>query len=790
LEDALSIALQIAEAVATAHEHDVIHRDLKPGNIKITPEGKVKVLDFGLAKAVGGEGLDEQSTVTEPGRVIGTPAYMSPEQARGKPTDKRSDIWAFGCVLYEMLTGVLPFKGETISDTLANILQTDPEWQALPQSTPANIQSLLRHCLEKDPRRRLRDIGDGSIEITETLSSLTVSVATVEKTRPVGMRRLMVISLVCLMLSLILTGVSIWSLTRPKPTAPPNVIHSMIRPVSKIADEALHYLALAISPGGKRIAYVDQGTGTERMLYVQELNTSEARAIPGTEGAIDPFFSPDGESLGYSDHTRGALKVVSIRGGTPKFLSEASSFGGGVWLDDGTIIFSPGPDTGLWSVPATGGTSKPLTTLDLEEGEDRHRWPAVLPNNDVLFTSYQLKEGIREGRLEVVSRASNTRHVVLDGGEFGRYLPSDHLIFVQDGSLFGARFDLKGLTLYGNPVPLLQRVKYNPFNGATQLTYSNTGILAYIPAASSDRELVWVDDRGLVEPLVAPHRAYSSVSLAPDGTHIALSIESQYPNRFPNSDIWLYDTTRATLTQLTFNDMSAVPQWLGDSRQLTYLKFDPAEEMHDLLCLYTDGSGDEELLARVPGFFFTGYSIDKDATSLLGVVFLPPNDQNLVAINLKNGDRTEKTVVDDASWQRWPVFSPDGRWFAYNSHETGTWEVYVKPFSGPGRKTKISDGGGYEPLWDPNSNRLYYRNGDEMWMVTYEAGEKFGLAQPKFLFNRHFFGGVTAALRTYSVAKDGRFLMIQEDLAPGTQINVVSNWFEELKRLVPTGKKQ
>jgi serine/threonine protein kinase len=316
LEDALSIALQIAEAVATAHEHDVIHRDLKPGNIKITPEGKVKVLDFGLAKAVGGEGLDEQSTVTEPGRVIGTPAYMSPEQARGKPTDKRSDIWAFGCVLYEMLTGVLPFKGETISDTLANILQTDPEWQALPQSTPANIQSLLRHCLEKDPRRRLRDIGDGSIEITETLSSLTVSVATVEKTRPVGMRRLMVISLVCLMLSLILTGVSIWSLTRPKPTAPPNVIHSMIRPVSKIADEALHYLALAISPGGKRIAYVDQGTGTERMLYVQELNTSEARAIPGTEGAIDPFFSPDGESLGYSDHTRGALKVVSIRGGT------------------------------------------------------------------------------------------------------------------------------------------------------------------------------------------------------------------------------------------------------------------------------------------------------------------------------------------------------------------------------------------------------------------------------------------------------------------------------------------
>ncbi|MHC4593460.1 MAG: protein kinase domain-containing protein [Planctomycetota bacterium] len=788
LEDALSIALQIAEAVAVAHEHDVIHRDLKPGNIKITPEGKVKVLDFGLAKAVGGEEVDQQSTVTEPGRVIGTPAYMSPEQARGKPADKRSDIWSFGCVLYEMLTGKVPFKGETISDTLANILQTDPEWQALPESTPANIRSLLRHCLEKDPRRRLRDIGDGSIEITETLSSLTVSVATVEKMRPVGLRRLMVVGLACLIVVAVVTGLVTWSLTRPKATAPPNVIHSMIRPVSKIADEALYHLALAISPDGKRIAYVDQGTGTERILYVRELNTPEARAIPGTEGAIDPFFSPDGELLAYSDHTRGALEVVSIRGGSPRKLSDAPHLGGGVWLDDGTIIFSPGSDTGLLSISATGGTSKPLTTLDLEEGEDRHMWPAVLPNNDVLFTSYREKQGIWEHRLEVVSRASSTRRVVLDGGEFGRYLPSGHLIFVQNGSLLGARFNLKGPALYGKPVPLLQRVKYNRINGATQLTYSNTGILAYIPAASSDRELVWVDDRGLVEPLGAPHRAYQNVSLSPDGIHIVLSIESQYPNLIPNSDIWLYDIPRASLTQLTFNGMSPVAQWLGDSRQLTYLKFDPAEQMYDLLCLYTDGSRDEELLARVPGSFFLGYSINKDATFLLGSVSLPPNDQNIVAINLKNGDRTEKTVVDDASWQRLPVFSPDGRWFAYSSHETGTWEVYVKPFPGPGAKTKISVGGGYEPLWDPNSSKLYYRNGEEMWMVTYEAGEKFEPTQPKFLFKRHFFGGVIVLLRTYSVAKDGRFLMIQEDLAPGTQINVVVNWFEELKRLVPTGK--
>jgi len=400
---------------------------------------------------------------------------------------------------------------------------------------------------------------------------------------------------------------------------------------------------------------------------------------------------------------------VSIWGGSPRKLSETPYLGGGVWLDDGTIIFSPKYETGLWRISADGGNAEPLVTLSTEENEMWHAWPSVLPNNNVLFTSYREKQGIREGRLEVFSRASGTRQVVLDNSVFGRYLPSGHLIFIRDGSLFGARFDPKSLTLQSKPVPLAERVLHTPGLGSTQFVCSNTGILAYIPAASSDRELVWVDDRGLVEPLGAPHRAYEGVSLSPDGTKIALSIDSQYPNPSVSADIWLYDIPRATLTQLTFNGMSIIPRWLGNSRQLTYLKYDPAEEMHDLLCFYTDGSGDEELLARVPGIFqLGGYCINKDVTSVLGPVFLPPNDQNIVAINLKNGDPTEKTVVDDASWQRAPVFSPDGRWFAYSSHETGTWEVYVKSFPGSGAKVKLSDGGGYGPRWDLHTNKLYY----------------------------------------------------------------------------------
>jgi serine/threonine protein kinase len=794
LDEVLTIALQIAEAVAAAHEHDIIHRDLKPGNIKITPEDKVKVLDFGLAKVVGGEATDQQTTITEPGRVIGTPAYMSPEQARGKPTDKRSDIWSFGCVLYEMLTGRIPFKGETISDTLANILDHNPNWQALPESTPANIRVLLRRCLEKNPRRRLQHIGDASIEISETLTlpatAPPVTSLSVAVSQPTGLWRLMVLGLFCLVLVAVVASLVTRSLIRPELPAPPVISRFVLQPHSKIANEALFHHALAISQDGKHIAYVDEGTGTEKlMLYVRELSAFQERAIPGTEGAMDPFFSPDGESLGYSDHTRGTLEVVSIRGGSPTTLSDkAPYFGGGVWLDNGTIIFSPDWNSGLWSISATGGTAQALTTLDLEEGEIRHIWPTALPNNnDILFTSYRLKKGIQEGRIEVVSSSTGTRHLLLSASEFGRYVPSGHLIFVRNGSLFGARFDLKSFTLQSKPVPLPERILHNPRHGATQLACANTGILAYIPAPPTDRKLVWVNDRGLAKPLAAPPHAYNSVSLAPDGTQIALSIGYARP---PNSDISLYDIERATLTQLTFNSMSMLPQWLDNSRQLAYLKYNSAEDIHDLLCLYMDGSRNQKLLARVPPYFFRGYSIDKGQKHVLGTVSLQPKDENIVVMSLRDGDSQERTVVDESHLQRLPVFSPDGRWFAYSSRETGSWEVYVNPFPGPGAKKKISHAEGYEPLWDPHSNKLYYRNGDEMWMVTYESDTEFKPAQPEFLFDRHFFGGLAAGQKTYSVARDGRFLMIQEDLAPGTQINIVLNWFEELKRLVPPGKNQ
>jgi serine/threonine-protein kinase len=419
--------------VAAAHEHDVIHRDLKPGNIKITQEGKVKVLDFGLAKAVGGEAVDQQSTVTEPGRVIGTPAYMSPEQARGQATDKRSDIWAFGCILYEMLTGNVPFKGETISDTLANILQTEPNWRALPESTPANVRSLLRHCMEKDPRRRLRDIGDASIEITETLSSFTVSLETVQRMQPVGLRRLIVVRLACLILVAVVTGLVTWSLTRPPPPPSQPLMRFVVNPATTIGEEALWHHALAISSDGKHLAYVDAGEGGGRLLYLRGMDEFKANPLPGTEGAISPFFSPDGEWIAFYDKVKKKLKKIAVRGGTPTTICEPQAFIGGSWGPDDTIILAIEAG-GLWRYTASGGMEE-LTTPDANQGEWGHIYPQVLPGGDkVLFTN-EARWGEGPSHLEVLLLETGQRRILLEDGIAFRYVPTGHLVFVRGNTL-------------------------------------------------------------------------------------------------------------------------------------------------------------------------------------------------------------------------------------------------------------------------------------------------------------------------------------------------------------------
>ena len=804
VEESLDCCKQIAEALEAAHEKGIIHRDLKPENIKINQDGHVKVLDFGLAKEVVDPATiadqAESPTITHmtsmPGELLGTVPYMSPEQARAKPVDKRSDIWSFGCVLFECLTGKRMFGGEDVTETLASIIKGEPEWALLPENTPPTIHLLVRKCLNKDRKRRLQHIGDARVDLEQALGDPTSSIirlsdlALQETTPMVGLRLPVVLGLIAV--TSLLTTLLVWSLkpVPPQQTARtrPSVVRSMIQPLSKIADEALYHVALAISPDGERIAYVDQGMGTERMVYIHELSTSKVRSIPGTEGAIDPFFSPDGQSLGFADHSRGVLKTVSLQGGSPTVIAEARSFAGGVWLEDDTIVFAPGYDaagqgTGLWSVSARGGTAQTLMGLDLEGEETVQRWPSACPGNGILFTSCQLEGRTEKRRLEVYSPEEGSRHIVLNDIGFGRYVPSGHLVFLRNGSLFVGRFDPTERRLTGNPVPLVEQIQHQIYHDSVQLAFSNTGTLIFIPAPSRDRKLVWVDDRGLVEPVGAPLRAYEKLSLAPNGKQIAVAIDSQnqdYPG--VSADIWLYDIPRDTLTQMTFNGMSTIPQWLPESRQLTYLKYDLSKDKPDLKRLYVDGRK-EEHIAPVPEYFMLGYSPKRDQSSVLGILSVPVEDQDIIAMDLNAGNHQQRTVASDPSWQRGPLFSPDEKWFAYCSHETGTWEVYVKPYPGPGGKIKISHDGGFEPVWDPKENKLYYRNSDAFWVVPYEATDTFQPHPPQYLFNFHAFGGVE--VHTYAAAGDGRFLMIQEDLDASRQINIVSTWFETLNSLVP-----
>ena len=780
LEEALTIALQIAEAVAAAHEHDVIHRDLKPGNIKITPEGKVKVLDFGLAKVVGGEGLDQHSTITEPGRVIGTPAYMSPEQARGKPTDKRSDIWSFGCVLYEMLTATVPFKGETISDTLACILEHEPNWQALPQTTPANIRSLLRHCLKKDPRRRLQHIGDAGIEMDETLSSLTVSVATVEKARPAGLRRL-IAAIACLVFVAVAASLVTWSL---KPAPPPRqpARRFIIRPETSFEFEALWHRALALSPDGRRLAYVEEGSDKRRRIYLQELDEFKARPLPGTEGAISPFFSPDGQWVGYADHFQRKLKKVSVKGGEPMILCECPEFRGGSWGTDDTIIFTPVYLGGLWRISASGEGLEELTVPDANQSELGHIWPQILPGGKAVLFTNRRKGGLGN-QFEVYSLETGQRRPLFKGGTYARYVPTGHIVYARKETLYAVRFDVQQLQVVGSAVPVVPDVM-TPGSASAQFTISRDGTLAYIPVQARSAELrpVWVDRNGQVEPLPgATPRGYDKVRISPDGTQVAFAILDG-----GNRDVWIYDLTRHTLNPLTSDGKSRAPIWTPDGKRVVFCSYRDGKDQ--LFRQSADGSGEPELVATIGGW---PMSCSPDGKEILFLTVdskhpMLGDDISVLPFEKQNGKPHPRLFIQRNLNQRHAIWSPDGRWVAYSSDESRRWEVYVEPYPGPGPKIMVSTEGGYQPVWSQDGKELFYRSGNKMIAATIETKPEFRVINFEELFEGRY---LTTIYHNYDVASDGRFLMIQEPQeSTPLGINVVLNWFEELKRLVPTGK--
>jgi len=784
-EEALSFSQQIAEAVSAAHDNGVIHRDLKPGNIKITPDGRIKVLDFGLAKASISEDKKVENTVTQPGRIMGTPVYMSPEQARGKPTDKRSDIWSFGCIMYQMLTGELPFEGETSTDTLARIIERQPDWQALPKNIPMNIRVLIRRCLEKDPRRRLQHIGDAFIEIQETLNlpadfpPQTTTLQTVQQ--PLSLQRLITVMAIGVIIGGILIGMGIWGLW-PSSSIPRAAVRSFpIYPVTESIGELGHH-SLAFSPDGRLLAYIGEGNDGRNRIYLRNMQTGETIPLSGTDGARGPFFSPDGQWVAFFESIQQKLKKVSIKGDGPIVLAAIEGFRGGSWGTDDYIVFTPGLQGGLCHISASGGALEQLTHRDPNLDELSHKWPQILPDGEhVLFTN------VRQGPnlIEVYSLRTGRRRVLFENGLYARYLPTGHILYGRNETLYAVAFDLTNCSVSGFHVPVVQDViTTSHATDSAQFTFAQDGSLAYIPLIASNKlEPVWVTQDGTTSSLTMTRRNYQFPSVSPDGAYVAFRVPLQ-GSESNVADLWIYDIERQTEIRLARNIGPGTPVWTPDSNKIIYFIGKSCEYFRHKI----DGTEEPELVALLDNWY-SPKSCSPDGKVLLAERWSQKMGTGIWAVPLDEGPMTTaRPVVERLYNEGQGTFSPDGQWIAYVSDETGGEEVYVEPYPGPGPREKISIGGGYQPVWSRDGTKLFYLSGEKkMFTATIETKPKLGVTDRRELFDWEYL--IYWYRQTYDVAPDGRFLMIRDPEGPPLQrINVVLNWFDELKRLVPTGK--
>jgi serine/threonine protein kinase/Tol biopolymer transport system component len=792
LEEALPIARQIAEALEAAHEKGIVHRDLKPANVMISHDGRVKLLDFGLAKAFE---LDPASSsapqvthsptltarATAAGVILGTAAYMSPEQARGRPVDRRADIWAFGCVLFEMLTGRRVFDGETASDMLAAVLRQDIDFAALPPGTPPSIARLLRRCLERDPKKRLHDAGDARLEIDDAIASPAERPPSSALARTADSRA---VRWIPWLLAAALAIIAVFALRRPAP-ASREVVHLSIglpESVGLDADFLTQSQLLAISPDGRRIAFRGR-SGDSGRIYLRDLSREIAEPVPGTEGGNDPFFSPDGEWLGFVAGDK--LKKTSLHGGTPAVLAAATQVRGCAWGDDGTIVFSPTVNMPLFRIPAAGGEPRPVTTLDAAGRERTHRWPEILPGGKmVLFTvGTEDKPGdYDEARIDAVSIATGKRHVVFRGASFARYAPPGHLLLARHGDLLAVPFDVETAEVRGNPVPILQAVSGDARSGVAYFGVAKNGALVYAAGiASLDvNEIVWIDRAGRREPTGIPPGVYSQISLSPDGQKLAYA---EGPAGGGRSDIRIADLAHGGQFQLTSNGKAASPRWTPDGARIVYSTPENA-----IMRQNADGSGAAEALwqakRRVP---ISLESFTPDGSALIFSLAGLPTRNDIFLLPL-SGPREARELIATPDSELFGKVSPDGRWIAYAGQYEGGPQIYVQPFPGLTGRWQISRGGGSSPLWSRDGKEIFFIAGDQLFSTPVKSAPAFSPGEPHALLRiDRPSASASESHDIYDVTPDGkRFIVLvqQKDSTKG-RIDVILNFGKRLATGAP-----